>query len=95
VTLKVIEQAHAFGLDMVKFPNHTSHTLQPLDVSCFKPFKRTFKKESNNAKIKKKKILRTKQDKVSYLGKNNIRQNIVPQKYQIWIQGYMNLTFKI
>jgi hypothetical protein len=53
VTLKVIEQAHAFGLDMVKFPSHTSHTLQPLYVSCFKPFKRTFRKESNNAKIKK------------------------------------------
>ncbi len=37
----------AFGLHMITLPSHTSHTLQPLDVSCFKPFKTTFKKEKN------------------------------------------------
>jgi len=45
VTLKALEQAMAFGLDMITLPSHTSHALQPLDVSCFKPFKTTFKKE--------------------------------------------------
>ncbi len=29
---------------MITLPSHTSHALQPLDVSCFKPFKTTFRK---------------------------------------------------
>jgi hypothetical protein len=42
VTLKAIEQATDFGLDMITLPSHTSHALQPLNVSFFKPFKTTF-----------------------------------------------------
>jgi len=37
---------------MVTLPSHTSHALQPLDVSCFKPFETTFKKEKDNAMVK-------------------------------------------
>jgi hypothetical protein len=33
---------------MVTLPTHTSHALQPLDVSCLKPFKTTFRKEGDN-----------------------------------------------
>jgi hypothetical protein len=44
VTLEALEQAMAFGLDMITLSLHTSRALQPLDVSCFKPFKTTFKK---------------------------------------------------
>jgi len=44
VTLEVIKQVEDFGLDMITLPSHTSHALQPLDVSCFKPFKTTFRK---------------------------------------------------
>lgn len=44
VTFKVIEQAQEFGLNMITLPSHTSHVLQPLNVSCFKPFKITFVK---------------------------------------------------
>jgi hypothetical protein len=44
VTLKARECAKKFGLDMITLPSHTSHALQPLNVSCFKPFKTTFKK---------------------------------------------------
>jgi len=44
VTLEVIEQAKEFGLNMITLPLNTSYALQPLDVSCFKPFKTTFKK---------------------------------------------------
>ncbi len=29
---------------MITLPSHTSHALQPLDVFCFKPVKRTFRK---------------------------------------------------
>jgi len=49
VTFKAIKQAHQFGLDMVTLPSHTSHVLQPLDVSSFKPFKIAFKKERDEA----------------------------------------------
>jgi hypothetical protein len=31
------------GLDIVSLPSHTSHALQPLDVSYFKPFKSAFR----------------------------------------------------
>jgi hypothetical protein len=31
------------GLNLITLPSHTSCVLQPLDVSCFKPFKITFK----------------------------------------------------
>jgi hypothetical protein len=49
--LEAIAQAHEFGLNMVTLPTRTSHVLQPLDVSCFKPFKTTFRKERNNAMV--------------------------------------------
>jgi hypothetical protein len=45
VTLEVIEQAYEVGLDMITLPSHTFHTLQPLNVSYFRPFKSTFRKE--------------------------------------------------
>jgi hypothetical protein len=37
---------------MITFPSHTSHTLQPLDVNCFKPFKSTFRKERDESMFK-------------------------------------------
>ncbi len=62
VTLKAIEQAQAFGLDMITLPSHMIHALQPLDVACFKPFKKTFKKESNPTMVNNNNI---KLDKIS------------------------------
>jgi hypothetical protein len=44
VTFKTIEHAQEFGLNMITLPSHTFHVLQPLNVSCFKPFKITFRK---------------------------------------------------
>jgi methionine aminopeptidase len=38
---------------MVTLHSHTSHALQPLDVTCFKPFNTTFKKEKNTIMINK------------------------------------------
>ncbi len=43
VTLQAIEQTY----DMITLPSHTSHALEPLDVSCFRPFKFAFMKERN------------------------------------------------
>jgi hypothetical protein len=47
--LEAIKHDQEFGLDMFTLLNHTSHILQPLDVSCFKPFKTVFKKEKDGA----------------------------------------------
>jgi hypothetical protein len=44
VTLKGIEQAQTFGLDMVILPSHTSHALQPLNVNYFKKKKKHLKR---------------------------------------------------
>ncbi len=52
VTLEVIEHAKDFRLDMMTLPSHTSHALQPLDVSCFKPFKTVFRKVRDVAMFK-------------------------------------------
>jgi hypothetical protein len=43
VTLDVVREASAAGLDLLTLPSHTSHALQPLDVSVFKPFKQYFR----------------------------------------------------
>jgi len=46
-------------------PSHTSHILQPLDVSCFKPFKTVFRKERDGAMAKKVYI---KSNKITLMG---------------------------
>jgi len=43
VTLEVVKLAMFSGLDLLTFPSHTSHALQPLDITCFKPFKVAFR----------------------------------------------------
>ena len=43
VTLDMIKKAREHGLDLLTLPSHTSHALQPLDVSVYKPFKIAFK----------------------------------------------------
>ena len=42
-TLEVVREARAAGLDILTLPAHTSHALQPLDVSVFKSFKQHFR----------------------------------------------------
>jgi hypothetical protein len=36
-------EAKRVGLDLLTLPFHTSHALQPLDVSIFKSFKKNFR----------------------------------------------------
>jgi hypothetical protein len=43
VTTNIIKTARSVGLDLLTLPSHTSHALQLLDVSCFKPFKQAFR----------------------------------------------------
>jgi hypothetical protein len=52
VTLKAIEQAQVFGLYTVTLHSHSPHVFQPLDISCFKPFKTTFKKKKDEVMVK-------------------------------------------
>jgi hypothetical protein len=51
VNLEAIEQAQKFGLHMNILPLHTFHTLQPLDVVCFKHFNIVFRKEKNKSMV--------------------------------------------
>jgi len=46
VTLDV-HKTMVVGLDFIILPSHTSYALQPLDVSCFKPFKIAFRTYKN------------------------------------------------
>jgi hypothetical protein len=36
---------------MITLPLHISHALQPLDVTCLKPFKTTFKRKRDNIMV--------------------------------------------
>jgi hypothetical protein len=81
VTSKAIKQAHAFRLDVVTFLSHTSHTIKPLDMSYFKPFKTKFRKEGINAKN----MFKTKQDQGGCLSRHFIGHNTKQRKYYIWI----------
>ena len=44
VTLEVCKISMESGLDIISLPSHTSHALHPIDVSCFAPLKKVFKK---------------------------------------------------
>ena len=43
VTLEVLLKAKEHGVDMVSLSSHTSHEMQFLDLSYFKPFKQSFR----------------------------------------------------
>ena len=43
VTLEVLLKVKEHGVDMVSLPSHSFHEMQPLDISCFKPFKQSFR----------------------------------------------------
>lgn len=43
VTLDAMHKTMGVGLNLITMPSHNSCALQPLDVSCFKLFKTTFK----------------------------------------------------
>lgn len=43
VSIDTVQEARHQGIDLITLPSHTSHAMQPLDVSLFKPFKVAFK----------------------------------------------------
>lgn len=48
ISLEAYEFCRDHGIVMVSLPPHTSHRLQPLDVTFFGPLKAAFRKESDN-----------------------------------------------
>ncbi|XP_041377445.1 uncharacterized protein LOC121389863 [Gigantopelta aegis] len=48
ISLAVIDLAKENGVILLTIPPHTSHKLQPLDVSCFKPFKTAYARAVEN-----------------------------------------------
>jgi hypothetical protein len=69
VTLKVVLVAMESGLDIVSLPCHTSHALQPLDVSCFKPFNTTYKQIKDSWILVNKRNKMEKQDLCEWTSK--------------------------
>ena len=60
VTIEVTKTCMNNGIDIVTLPSHTSHALQPLDKTCFAPFKGAFRRirddwirEHKNTKVEK------------------------------------------
>ena len=43
ISLEVLLKAKNHGVDLVNLPSHSSYELQPLNISCFKPFKQSFR----------------------------------------------------
>jgi hypothetical protein len=71
VTLEAIEQTYEARLNMITLPSHTSHVMQPLDVSYFSPFKCAFRKEKS---IFKKEKFAFRKERYESMFKNNHRK---------------------
>ena len=48
ISLEVIKLAQDNDVHLLCLPSHTTHILQPLDISVFKPFKSFFNKACKN-----------------------------------------------
>ena len=68
VTLEVVQKAKSRGLDIITLPSHTSHKLQPLDVSIFKPFKVAFRACRDRWSIENKGRGARKEDLAEWMG---------------------------
>jgi len=43
VIIDIVHKVKRVRFNLITLPSHTSHVLQPLDVTCFKPFKTAFR----------------------------------------------------
>ena len=85
-----MKKATKVGIDMVNLPSHTSHALQPSDVSVFKPFKTAFRfyRDENCLQRRGRKV--EKEELASWISKVLKKafnpQNILSgfQAYRIW-----------
>lgn len=81
VTLEVIHKASQAGIDMVTLPSHTSHALQPLDVSVFASFKKAFRRIRDEWVLKNGGRAPTKEDLAEWVYKG-LRKAATPKNIQ-------------
>ena len=78
VTVDIVLQARTIGLDLITIPAHTSHALQPLDVSCFKPFKTAFRACRDMWSIEHKGVNARKEDLANWVSRG-LKKALTPQ----------------
>jgi hypothetical protein len=81
VILDVIKKARKHGLDLFTLPSHTSHALQPLDVSIFKAFK-TAIKVYRDMWVSSNKGMRTRKTVLAQWISKSLRAALTPQNIQ-------------
>jgi hypothetical protein len=81
VTLDMIKKAREHGLDLLTLPSHTSHALQPLDVSIFKPFKTAFK-VYRDMWVTNNKGMRTRKTTLAQWISKSLKAALTPQNIQ-------------
>ena len=69
MTLEVVRIAMESRMNMISLPSHISHSLQPLDVACFKPFKTAFRKQRDSSTVLNKNKKVGKQDLCEWTSK--------------------------
>lgn len=52
VSATTLDTCIIMGIDIMSIPSHTSHKIQPLDVSCFKPFKQYLQEDKVSMALK-------------------------------------------
>ena len=83
ISMEVLLKAKQHGIDMLSLPSRTSHHLQPLDISCFKPFKQIFRVYRDL--WKKKSRCKGKITKFGPMGEPCLSKGSNNQEYAGWI----------
>jgi hypothetical protein len=73
-----------FGLNMITLPSHTSHALQPLNVSCFKPFKTAFRKVRDVAMFRSNHMEPNKIPLIGWVDQA-LKQPLTKKINQVWV----------
>jgi len=79
VTLEVVKKATMEGIDIITLPSHTSHRLQPLDVSIFKSFKAGFRASRDRWIVDNKGTAARKEELAQWVA-SGLRKALTPEK---------------
>lgn len=77
--LKLQWRQKNIGLDGITLPSHTSHALQPLDVSCFKSFKVAFRACSDSWTLTHRGVGAKEEDLASWIARG-LKKTFTPKK---------------
>jgi hypothetical protein len=70
---------------MITFPSHTPHVLQPLDLSYFKPFQSTFRKERDENMLRNNNREPNKVTLIGWVDKT-LNQSLSKQNMKVWFK---------